>query len=98
MSPGIAVVGEDHRPTRGEDGVELSVGEAVRVLRLRLEAHEIDDVDDADAQVGQVLAQRGRGGEGLERRDVSAAGEDDVGLASSSFEAHSQIPRRGRGG
>ena len=38
--------------------VELSVGEAVQIARCRLEAHEIDDVDDADAQVGQVLAQQ----------------------------------------
>ena len=51
------------------------------MLRLGLEAHEVDDVDDAHLQVGQLLAQDGGRGERLEGRDVAAAGEHDVGLA-----------------
>ncbi len=33
--PRVAVVGEDDRPVGGEQGVELAVGQAVRVLRWR---------------------------------------------------------------
>ena len=67
---------------RGEERVELAVGEAVRVLALGLEPHQVDDVDDAHAELGQVLAQERHRGQRLERRHVAAAGQDDVGLAA----------------
>ena len=44
----------------------------------RLELHEVDDIDDADFQVGQMLAQDGDGGQGFEGGHVAAAGHDDV--------------------
>ena len=78
--PGVAVVGEDDRPVGREERVELAVGQPVGMLRLRLEAHEVDDVDDPDLQVGQVLAQDVHRGQRLERRDVAGAGHDDVRL------------------
>ena len=78
--PRVAVVGEDHRPVGGEERVELRVGEPVRVLVLVLQPHQVDDVDEADAQVGQPLAQDRRGGQRLERRDVAGAAEHDVGI------------------
>jgi len=40
----------------------------VRVLALRLQPHQIDDVDNADFQFGQVLAQDGN------RREISSVG------------------------
>ena len=55
--------------------------QAVRMLVLVLEAHEVDDVDEPDPQVGQLLAEEVDRGERLERRDVAAAGDDDVRLA-----------------
>ena len=55
--------------------------EAVRVLGRRLELHQVDHVDDADLQVGDVLVQELDGGQRLERRHVAGAGHDDVGLA-----------------
>ena len=58
----------------------------------RLQAHQVDDVDDADREVGQVLAQERRGGERLERRDVAGAGEHDVGLRAVVVAAQSQMP------
>ena len=57
-------------------------GQAVRVLALGLQAHQVDDVDHAHAQLGQVLAQQRRGGDRLERRDVAGAGQHDVGLGA----------------
>jgi len=76
------VVGEDDRPVGGEDGVELALGQPVRVLGLLLQAHQVDDVDDPHFQVGQALAQQCRGGERLQRRDVAAARKHDVGLGA----------------
>ena len=57
----------------------LSV-QAVRMLALRLQRHQVDDVDDADLQLGRVPAQQVDRGQGLERRHVAAAGHHDVGL------------------
>ena len=53
------------------------------MLGVGLEAHQVDDVDDANLELGQVLAQDRGGGERLERRDVAAAAEHDVGLAAA---------------
>ena len=66
----------------GEQRVELGVGQAVRVLGVGLEPHQVDDVDDPDLEVGQVLAQEVDGRQRLERRDVAGAGHHDVGLAA----------------
>ena len=52
----------------------------MRVLGRGLEAHQVDDVDDAHLQLGQPLAQDRRRGERLERRHVAAARHHDVGL------------------
>ena len=81
--PRIAVVREDDRPVGREDRVELRVGQAVWVLGVRLEAHQVDDVDDADHQVGKRLAQKRRRRKGLERRDVAGAREHDVRRAAA---------------
>ncbi len=55
--PRIAVVGEHDRLRVGEERVELGVRESVRMLVVRLEAHQVDHVDDAHLQLGKVLAQ-----------------------------------------
>ena len=52
------------------------------MLLLGLEAHQVDDVDDADLELGQVLADQVDRGQRLERGDVAGAGDDDVGLAA----------------
>jgi hypothetical protein len=54
----------------------------VRVLRVGLQAHQVDHVHDADAHVGQVLAQQRGRGERLERWDFARAGEHDVRLVA----------------
>src|SRR5437763_4857215 len=56
--PRIAVVGEDDRPVRREQGVELLIREPVGMLGIRLQAQQVDDVDDAHLQPGQVLAKQ----------------------------------------
>ena len=49
--PRIAVIGEDDRSVRREERVEVAVREPVRMLALRLEPHQVDDVDDPHAQL-----------------------------------------------
>ena len=50
------------------------------MLALGLQAHQVDDVDHAHAQLRQVLAQQRRGGDRLERGDVAGTGQHHVGL------------------
>ena len=50
------------------------------MLGLRLQAHQVDDVDNAHPELREVLAQERRCGERLERRDLARAAEHDVGL------------------
>jgi hypothetical protein len=49
----------------------------------RREGQEIDDVDDADAQLRGVAAQHPGRGERLDRRDGARAGEHDIGLGAT---------------
>ena len=81
--PGIAVEGEDDWLVSGEEGIEIFVAEAVGVLGVRLELHEIDDVDDANFEIGEGFAEDRDGGEGFERGDVAGAGHDDIGLGAA---------------
>src|SRR5689334_15749999 len=46
------------------------------------QAEEIDDVDEANLQVGAVLAQNGGGGEGFRGGNIASAGDDDIGLGA----------------
>ena len=79
--PRVAVVGEDDGTVRREQRVKLRVGEPVRVLGVRLQPHEVDDVHDPHAfSSREMLAQDRDGGEGLERRNVPAAGHYEIGL------------------
>ena len=53
--PGVAVEGKHDRLVLGEQRIEVQVGQAMRVLALRLQFHQIDDVDDADLQRREML-------------------------------------------
>src|SRR5579875_3144162 len=50
----IAVEVEDDRLVAGKEGIELGVGEAVRVLAGGLQAEEIDDIHEAEFEVGEA--------------------------------------------
>ena len=71
-------MGEDHRLVRGEQGVEFGVRQPVRVLGRRLESHQVDDVDDAHLEIGQMGAEQVGGSERLQRRDIPGAREHHV--------------------
>ena len=53
------------------------------MLVLRLETHQVDDVDHPYLQIREVPPQQIDGRERLERRDVTAAGHDDIGLVAA---------------
>ena len=77
--PRVAVEGEDDRLVGREQLIEIPVAQPVRVLARRLQAHQVDHVDHADFQRGQMLAHERDRRERLERRHVAAAGHDDIG-------------------
>ncbi|MPM37374.1 hypothetical protein SDC9_83985 [bioreactor metagenome] len=77
---GVAVEGEDDGLILGEQGIVIHVGEAVGVLGVGLELHEVHHVDDTEPKLRQVLAQDGNRGQGLQGGAVSAAGQHCVRL------------------
>jgi len=53
--PGVAVEVEDDGGVVGEDGDPLGVSQAVRMVDVRDELEEVDDIDAADLEFGKVL-------------------------------------------
>ena len=51
--PRVAVEVEDDRLVGGEQAVELALRRAVRMLGRRLQLEQVDDVDEAQLQIGQ---------------------------------------------
>ena len=51
----IAVIGEDHRTVAREDAVKYFIRDTVWMVLRRLQRHQVDDIDDADAQARQGL-------------------------------------------
>ena len=80
--PGIAVEIKDDRFVCGEQAVEVSITQAVRVLPVRLQLEEINDVDEANPQVVELFAQDRRGGQRLLRRNITGASHHYVRLLS----------------
>ena len=58
---------------------------AMRVLRLRLQLHEVNDVDHAAFQAAQMLLQNGNPGERLKGGHVAGAGHHQVRLVHSQW-------------
>src|ERR1700734_3054048 len=81
--PRIAVKGEDDWLVDSEQGVEVAVRQAVRMLTWGLQRHHINDVDDPYFQFGRMLAQELDRGQRLKRRHIAAAGHHDVGLGAA---------------
>ena len=62
---------EDHRLILGEEGAEVTIAEPVRIFGVRLQAIQIDHIDEADLRVRNALPKNGNGGKGLLRQDVA---------------------------
>ncbi len=59
-------MGKDDRLVGREQRIEITVGQPVRVLVVRLQGHQVDNVDNADPEIGNVMAQQIDRGQGLE--------------------------------
>ena len=82
----VAVEGEDDGLVLREDEVVVLVREAVRVVGVRLELHEVDHVHDAHAHLRQLLAQDGHGVGVSPQQAMTTSGS-----APWSLLAHSQM-------
>jgi isoamylase len=80
--PGVAVIGKNDRFVEGEHGIELGIGEPVRILAVGLQGHQIDDIDDADFDVGKMLAQEIDSGQSFQRGDVTGTSHNGVRLGA----------------
>ena len=72
---------EHDRLVDREQGIEVAVGEPVRMLSSRLQLEEIDHVDEANLQVGEFLAEQSGRGQGLLGGDVAGGRHDHIGFA-----------------
>src|SRR3984893_15570744 len=75
---GVAMEGEDHPLVCREQFVKISIFQTMGMLGLRLQYHQIHHVDDTDADVGDIRAQKGHASERLEGRHVAGTGHDHV--------------------
>ena len=80
--------------SRGEEHVVVLVGEAVGVLGVGLELHQVHHVDHPHLQLGQVAAEDGDGGQGLQGGVSPQQASTASGSAPWSLEAHCQMPMR----
>src|SRR5664280_2840364 len=80
--PGVPMKAKDNKPVFREERIVIRFGEPMRVLGLRLQFHEIDDINYPDFQAGQMLAKDRNGSQYLQRRRVSATGHDHIRLGA----------------
>ena len=81
--PGIRVEVEDDGPVVGKQGRPLGIRQAMRVLVVRDQLEQVDAVDAADLELGEMLQQQVDGGERLVRADVAARGHDEIWLLAA---------------
>ena len=74
----VAVEGEDDRLILGEQHVVLGIGQTVRMLPLGLQLHQVNHVDNANLEFGQLFPQDGYGSQRFERRCLAAARHNNV--------------------
>ena len=72
--PRIAVEGEYNRLVGGEQGVEVTITQAIWMLFPRLQGHQVDDIDDTNLQRRQLLTQDFDRGQGFEGGHIARAG------------------------
>ena len=77
----------------GKERIVIRFAQAMRVLALGLQLHQINDIDHPDFQIGQMLAKDRNGGQNLQGGRVAAAGHHNIRFGGSwSLLAHCQMP------
>jgi len=90
--PRVGMKSEDDRLVLGEELVEIHVAQPVRVLGLRLQLHEVDDVDYPDFQVGQMPRIMETAASVSQRGHVATADHDHIGRNALVVAGHGQMP------
>jgi len=80
--PGVSMESKDDVLVFRKERVVIRFAQPVRVLGLRLQPHQIDDIDHPDFQIGQMFAEYGNGSQDLQRGRVSATGHHHVRLGA----------------
>ena len=78
----IAMEGKDDWLVGREQRIEIVIRHTVRVFTRGLQLHQIDDIDDANLEIGRVSSKQVDSGERLQRWHVTAASHHDIGLAA----------------
>lgn len=78
--PRVRVESEDDGLVGRKQIIEVDIAQTVRVLAFRLQAHQVDDINHANPEVGQMLAHDRNSCQRFQRRHVTAAGHHDVRL------------------
>jgi len=73
--PRITVEVENDGLVGGEQRIEIRIRQTVRMLAARLHLEKVHHVDETDLQIGKLLAEQYRCGEGFLRRDVAGGSE-----------------------
>src|SRR5689334_23439208 len=80
--PWISVIGKNHRFISGEYGIKFAIRKTVWMFTLRLQSHQVHDVNHSDFEIGKMLAQKIYRGQCFQSRHITGAGHHDVRLAS----------------
>ena len=94
----VAMEGKNHRAVGGEQGVEIPVVQAMRVFGLRLQDHQVDHVDDTDADAGHIVAQQHYRCQRLQRGHVAGTRHHHIGrLVAGGVFGTGPVPHAGAG-
>ena len=80
--PGVAVKVEDHRLILGEERVEVTIGQSVRMFRIRLQPIQIHDIDETNLEIRETLPKNGHGSQRFLGQNVTSARHNDIRLTS----------------
>lgn len=78
--PRVGVEVENNRLVIGKDGSVLSIGQTVRMVAIGLQLEQVDDIDEANLQLGKVLTKKGSSSKRFLRASVTATCHDDIRL------------------
>ena len=76
----IAMESEYDRLVLSEQSIELSIGQTVRMLALRLQLEQVNNVDESDLDLRHILSHDGNSCQSLQCRSIAAASQNYVRL------------------
>ncbi len=79
--PGIRKKGKNGGFIRCKEGIEHLVGQAMRMLALRLKVHEIHHILHSNFQIGNLFAQKVHRSQCLKGGYITGAGHDHIGFS-----------------